>query len=81
MTRPARQSPAQMQAACDRFNARHKPGDTITVYTGLIGENPKSAQVRWPAEIMGGHTAVVYVTGAAHGAIALTHTAAEVVRG
>ncbi len=56
MTRSARPSPAQMQAACDRFNARYKPGDTITVYTGLIGENPKSAQVRFPAEIMGGHS-------------------------
>jgi hypothetical protein len=70
-----------MQAACDRFNARHKPGDTITVYTGLIGENPKPAQVRFPAEIMGGHTPVVYVTGGARGSICLTHVAAGVVRG
>lgn len=79
MTRPVRQTPAQMQAACDRFNATYKPGDTITVYTGLIGENPKSAQISYPAEIMGGHTAVVYVEGGARGSIALTHTAAPLV--
>jgi hypothetical protein len=81
MARPDRQTPAQMQAACDRFNARYKPGDTITVYTGLIGESPKSAQVRYPAEILSGHTPIVYVTGTYHGSVALTHTAAEVVHG
>jgi len=74
---PRRQSPAEMQRAVDDFNARHKVGDTITVFTGPIGENPKAAQVRYPAQIMGGHTAVVYVTGEAHGAIALTHVRAQ----
>lgn len=76
---PRRPSAAEMQAACDRFNARYKPGDTITVYTGRIGEDPKAAQVRYPAEILSGHTPVVFVTGAYHGSVALTHTAAKVV--
>lgn len=70
MTRP---SPRQMKVACDRFNVTHKPGDDITIYTGLVGENPKVATVRSPAEILGGHTAVVYVTGGHHGCIALSH--------
>lgn len=71
MTRQ-RHTPAQMQAACDAFNAKHSVGDTIMVFTGLIGENPKDVQVRYPAEIMGGHTPVVYVTGGG-GCVALTH--------
>jgi hypothetical protein len=66
-----RQSPAEMQAACDAFNAKHAVGDTITVFTGPIGENPREAQVRYPAEIMGGHTAVVYTS--IGGCVALTH--------
>lgn len=70
-----RPSPAQMKAACDRFNARYAVGDQIVVYTGIVGENPKLARVRYPAEIMGGHTPVVYVTDGHHGSIALTHTA------
>lgn len=74
MNRPARQTQGQMQAACDRFNATYRVGDTITVYTGLIGENPRHAHVRYPAEIMGGHTPVVYVSGG-RGCIVLTHTA------
>lgn len=75
--RPIRQSLREMEAACDRFNEKHRPGDTITVYTGLYGENPKRAEVRYPAEVMGGHTAVVYVTGGAHGSVALTHVVGE----
>lgn len=76
---PRRPSPAEMAKAVDAFNAKHAVGDTITVFTGPIGENPKTAQVRYPAEIMGGHTPVVYVTGEAHGAIALTHVRAQAV--
>jgi hypothetical protein len=64
----------QLQLACDRFNATYKPGDEITVYTGLIGESPRIARIRCPAEILGGHTPVVWVEGVA-GCVALTHTA------
>ena len=66
-------SAALMQAECDMFNANYKIGDEIMVCTGLFGESPKRAVVKYPAEIMGGHTPVVYVTGEANGAIALTH--------
>lgn len=60
-----------MQKACDAFNAKHAVGDTITVFTGVVGENPQLAQVRYPAQILSGHTAVVYTT--IGGCIALTH--------
>lgn len=69
---PRRQSPAEMARAVDAFNAAHKVGDTITVFTGVIGENPTEVQVRYPAEIMGGHTPMVYITGG-KGSVALTH--------
>jgi hypothetical protein len=69
----SRLSPAQMQKACDQFNAKHTVGDTITVFTGLRGENPQQAQTRSPAQILNGHTAVVYTT--VGGCIALTHVA------
>lgn len=74
-------TPAELNAACLRFNAGHKIGDTVTVYTGLIGENPKEASLRTEALILGGHTAGVYVAGRhANGFIALTHVAAAVLR-
>ncbi len=70
---PRRISPAQMQRACDAFNARHKPGDAIEVYPAQIGGRVDTVQVREPgAYVMGGHTAVVQVTGG-HGSIALSH--------
>jgi len=64
-------TPKQMQAACDRFNARHQVGDEITVYTGPVGENPQRLRVQHPAQILSGHTPVVYV--ADRGCIALSH--------
>lgn len=72
MNRP---TPKEMRAACDRFNAQFKPGDAVVVYTGIRGMDPKLAEVRCPAEILGGHTPVVYVIGGHHGCVALTHTA------
>lgn len=72
MSPPKRPTQAQMLKACHDFNVRHQVGDTITVYTGLIGENPQEVQIRYAAQILSGHTAVVYVTGGA-GCVALTH--------
>lgn len=73
---PRRQSPAEMARAVDAFNATHKVGDTITVFTGHFGENPTEVQIRYPAEIMGGHTPMVYITGG-KGSVALTHVLAK----
>lgn len=69
---PRRPTQTQMLKACHDFNVRHQVGDTITVYSGPVGENPKEVQIRYEAQILGGHTPVVYVAGGA-GCIALTH--------
>lgn len=68
---PRRPSQAEMQAACDAFNARHKVGGEITVCTGARGENPRPAKITYEAQILGGHTAVVYTS--VGGCVALTH--------
>ncbi|TIX28783.1 hypothetical protein [Mesorhizobium sp.] len=69
---PAMQpSGKEMQDACDRFNERHAVGDIIRCWTGLREGEPRERRIRYPACILSGHTAVVYVYGV--GAIALTH--------
>lgn len=60
-----------MQAACDRFNERHAVGDTIHCWTGPREGEPVPYRIKYPACVMSGHTAVVYVYGV--GSIALTH--------
>lgn len=61
----------KLEADCDRFNASHKPGDTIRFWSGVIEGQPREGVIRFGACIMGGHTAVVYVVGV--GSIALSH--------
>lgn len=61
----------EMQAACDRFNERHAVGDTIHCWIGPREGEPVERRIRYPACVMSGHTAVVYVYGA--GSIALSH--------
>jgi hypothetical protein len=70
-----RPSPAQLKKACVAFNLRHQVGDEITVYTGRVGENPKVGKIMFPAEVLSGHTPVVWVEGV-RGCVALSHTAA-----
>lgn len=66
-------TPGENARAVARFNARHKVGDTITVAPGAHDGRRVDVQVAEPgAYIMGGHTAVVQVTGG-HGCIALNH--------
>lgn len=66
-------SPAQMQAACDRFNAAHFVGSRILAFPGAVEGPLVEIRVAEPgAYVMGGHTAVVQVTGG-YGCIALTH--------
>lgn len=63
---------ARMQAKCERFNQTYKVGDEIVVYFGLKGENPQTVRIRHPAQVLSGHTPVVYVDGG-RGCVALTH--------
>lgn len=61
-----------MQKQCDDFNARYSVGDKIKFWTGPREGNPThEGVIRFPAEIMGGHSPVVYVEG--KGSIALSH--------
>lgn len=61
-----------MQKQCDDFNARYAVGDRIKFWAGLRAGNPThEGVIRFPAEIMGGHTPVVYVEDM--GSIALSH--------
>lgn len=62
-----------MQRQVDSFNAAHKVGDTVRVWTGQREGEPKERTIREPgAVILSGHTPVVYVAGGG-GCVALTH--------
>ncbi|WP_375454818.1 hypothetical protein [uncultured Methylobacterium sp.] len=65
-----------MHRECAAFNDRHAVGDTIKVWPGPIEGEPKAVQIRYPAQVLSGHTPVVYVTGG-HGCIALSHVQRE----
>lgn len=70
------------QAEADRWNAAHRVGTRVTAYPGCRPDSRDPADhccpvidtvTRSRAQVLGGHTAVVWVDG--HGAcIALTHT-------
>jgi hypothetical protein len=61
-----------MSLQCEAFNAAHPVGSTIRVWPGERRGDPVEVEVRYPAQVLSGHTPVVYVTGG-HGCIALTH--------
>lgn len=75
MKRPSRPNP-QMEA--DAFNFRVNVGDLIE-YSEVIGMGePKRYATRTPAEVLSGHTAVVWLEGKS-GCVAVLHcTPAEV---
>jgi len=67
-----RRDAKSMQKECDDFNARYLVGQKIKFWTGPREGNPThDGVIRFPAEVMGGHTPVVYV--ASKGSIALSH--------
>ena len=49
-------------------------GDVIHVWTGPREGKPVERTIRFPAQVLSGHTPVVYVEGGG-GCIALTHVA------
>jgi hypothetical protein len=59
--RPARKSAAQLQAACDKFNAAHQVGASVSVKldSGEVRETVTNSE----AQVMGGHTAVIWLDG------------------
>lgn len=59
-------------AAVERFNEAHEIGTAVRYWTGLRAGAGALSKTRTPAQLLGGHTAVVWVEG--HPAcIALTH--------
>ena len=63
---------AELQEACDLFNEHHAIGDVIEVHLGEIDGPTEERTVSAPAEVLGSHAAIVYVTEAP-GCIALSH--------
>ena len=59
--RPARKSATQMQAACDKFNAAHPVGAAVSVK--LDGGEVRETVTNSEAQVMGGHTAVIWLDG------------------
>ena len=59
--RPARKSAAQLQAACDKFNAAHQVGASVSVKldSGEVRETVTNSE----AQVMGGHSAVIWLDG------------------
>lgn len=59
--RPTRKSAAQLQAACDKFNAAHQVGAAVSVK--LDGGEVRETVTNSEAQVMGGHTAVIWLDG------------------
>ena len=59
--RPARKSAAQLQADCDKSNAAHQVGASVSVKldSGEVRETVTNSE----AQVMGGHSAVIWLDG------------------
>ena len=59
--RPARRSAAQLQAACDKFNAAHQIGAAVSVEldSGEVRETVTTSE----AQVLSGHSAVIWLDG------------------
>ena len=59
--RPARKSAAQLQAACDKFNEAHQVGAAVSVE--LDGGEFRETVTTSEAQVLSGHTAVIWLDG------------------
>ncbi|WP_186275829.1 hypothetical protein [Burkholderia gladioli] len=59
------------QKAVDAWNARVSVGATVE-YSEVIGDPPKTYTTRSPAEVLSGHTAVVWLNGKS-GCVCIDH--------
>jgi hypothetical protein len=65
------------QLHCETFNAKYPLGTMVDFWTGLrAGEPSGTSTTRSEAELLGGHTAVVWLEGV-RGCIALSHVKAH----
>ncbi len=68
----------RQQAAVDAWNAKHPIGTSVKYWRGARGRAEAASEVgpmSSPAELLGGHTPVVWIEGCS-GAIALSHVEA-----
>lgn len=61
--------------AADLWNAQHAVGTPVHYWPMTVQEEPRTGRTRSTAQVLGGHTAVVWVEGCA-GAISLSHVEA-----
>ncbi|MGK5049910.1 hypothetical protein ACQ4WP_29095 [Janthinobacterium sp. GB4P2] len=55
------QATAKLQAACDKFNAAHQVGAAVSVQ--LDGGEVRETVTTSEAQVMGGHSAVIWLEG------------------
>lgn len=55
----------------ENFNLKYPVGTKVRYYSGVKGVDPREGVTSGPADLLGGHTPVVFVEGVS--AIALTH--------
>ncbi|WP_298407634.1 hypothetical protein [Janthinobacterium sp.] len=59
--RPTRKSAAQLQAACDKFNAAHQVGAAVSVE--LDSSEIRETVTTSEAQVLSGHAAVIWLDG------------------
>lgn len=55
------QATAKLQAACDKFNAAHQVGAAVSVK--LDGGEVRETVTTSEAQVMGGHSAIIWLDG------------------
>lgn len=65
------------QKRCDEFNQKYPVGTRVRYWTGLREGEGRVGKTRSAAEVLSGHTAVVWVEGC-RGCVALTHVELDV---
>lgn len=71
----ARPSPAQQARGVTLWNERHRVGQLVMYWAGAVQGPGRVTRTRSPAQVMGGHTAVVWLEGQP-ACVALDHVAA-----
>lgn len=71
-----RRTPKMEMKAVDEFNNRFPAGSLVTYWTGAREGAGSKAITRSPAELLSGHTAVVWLDGV-RGCVALSHVKGE----
>ena len=67
-----RKSAEQLERQCADWNATHKPGTPVQYREVLGASQPIQTTTRSEAQVLGGHTAVIWLTGKT-GCVGLDH--------